>query len=170
MRVDSNGGIIEVVKGEERRGCAHSDYLQHQPRKRGPVDQGGAYRRNHGVHTRRSSARSGVFHRCRRYTRRILSRRYGRCFPGACYNGTPVTGSGCNSTYAARDDPRRSAGCGWGGTTANGAKVRLEPTPYETIVGRGCALGEKENGGFEHATERLRLGGWKMKRILLVED
>jgi hypothetical protein len=31
MRVDSDGGIMEVVKGEERRGCAHSDYLQHQP-------------------------------------------------------------------------------------------------------------------------------------------
>jgi hypothetical protein len=36
---------MEVVKGEERRECAHSAYLQHQPGKRGRVDQGGAYRR-----------------------------------------------------------------------------------------------------------------------------
>ena len=58
----------------------------------------------------------------------VLSRRYGRCLPDACYDGTSVTGSRSNRPYAAGDDPRRPAGGGRGGTRSDGPKVRLEPS------------------------------------------
>src|SRR4028118_2198551 len=137
MRRDSHRGTMELVKGEERSERAHPGYVQHESRKRGPVNQGGAYRRNYGLNTGRSTARSSVFHGRRWHARWVLSSRYGRCFPDTYYYGTSVPAIRCNGSYAARDDPGRPAGSGRGSTRASGTKVRLEPSEQQG-EGRGC--------------------------------